>query len=92
MEVKEERTVVVTYNVARNESEKLWVSFGWATVFTISLHTHTHIHICSFIQFSISPLETSSMETRKNFYLGPLGFFFSFLAAPAAHGSSWARD
>ena len=50
MEVKKKRTMVVTYNVARNESEKLWVSLGWVTDFTITLaFTSTHTHTCSFI-------------------------------------------
>lgn len=59
MEVKEERTVVVTYNVARNESEKLWVSLGWATDFRfhnktcVYTHTHTHVHLYN----SVSPLQ-----------------------------------
>ena len=48
--------MVVTYNVARHESEKLWVSFGWVTDFTISLvFTSTYTRTCSFLQFSISP-------------------------------------
>ena len=58
MEVKKKkkRTMVVTYNVARHESEKLWVSFGWVTDFTISLvFTSTYTRTCSFLQFSISP-------------------------------------
>lgn len=48
--LKKKRTMVLTYNVARNESEKLWVSLGWVTDFTITLvFTSTHTHTCSFV-------------------------------------------